>query len=190
MALPETVLTARLRLTAWTERDRDLLVELMTDPRVVRYVRDRRPWPVGFLDQRHRDVRDQWDRFGFGWRAIRRRRSRRRVGILAINRRSKHESPLATPAVELGWFLLPQAWGRGFATEAALAARDEVFAGVGADVVFARYQVDNTASGAVTRKLGLHHHHDHVDAHGHRHHVHLLTRAEWQQHCVATRGAE
>lgn len=179
MGLPDTLTTARLRLTAWTERDRDLLVELMTDPGVVRYVRNGQPWPAEFLDQRHRDVLEQWDRFGFGWRAIRRRRSGRRVGMLAINRRSVHESPLATPAVELGWFLLPRAWGRGFATEAARAARDEVFDGVGADLLFARYQVDNAASGAVMRKLGLRYHHDHDDFHGYRHHVHLLTRAQW-----------
>jgi RimJ/RimL family protein N-acetyltransferase len=179
VALPDTVTTARLRLTAWTEQDRDLLAELVTDPRVVRFVRDRQPWPVPFLDQRHRDVLEQWDSYGFGWRAIQRRDTAERVGLLAVNRRSVHESPLATPAVELGWFLVPRAWGQGFATEASRAARDEVFDGVGSDLLFARYQAGNTASGAVMRKLGLRYHHDHDDFHGYRHHVHLLTRAQW-----------
>jgi [ribosomal protein S5]-alanine N-acetyltransferase len=177
--LPDALTTARLQLTAWTEGDRDLLAELVTDPRVVRFVRNRLPWPVEFLEQRHRDVLEQWAAYGFGWRAILRRDNADRVGLLAINRRSVQESPLATPAVELGWFLVPRAWGLGFATEAARAARDEVFDAVGADLLFARYQVGNTASGAVMNKLGLRYQHDHDDAHGYRHHVHLLTRADW-----------
>lgn len=179
VTVPETLTTARLELTAWTDGDRDLLAELVADPRVVRFVRDRRPWPVEFSDQRHRDVLEQWANYGFGWRAIRRRDNADRVGLLAITRRSVQESPLATPAVELGWFLAPRAWGVGFATEAARAARDEVFDGVGADLLFARYQVGNAASGAVMGKLGLRYQHDHDDAHGYRHHVHVLTRTDW-----------
>lgn len=185
VALPETLTTARLRLTAWSCHDHDLLVELMTDPRVVGFVRNRQPWPAEFLDQRHRDVLEQWATYGFGWRAIQRRDNGDRVGLLATNRRTMHESPLATPAVELGWFLTPRAWGLGFATEAAAAARDEVFDGASADLLFARYQVGNAASGAVVRKLGLRYHHDHDDAHGYRHHVHLLTRQDW----LSTRAA-
>jgi RimJ/RimL family protein N-acetyltransferase len=179
VTLPDTVTTARLQLTVWTGADRDLLAELVTDLRVVRFVRDRRPWPVEFLEQRHRDALEQWTTRGFGWRAIQRRDNADRVGMLAITRRSASESPLATPAVELGWFLAPRAWGLGFATEAARAGRDEVFDEVGAELVFARYQVGNTASGAVMSKLGLRYQCEQDDAHGYRHHVHLLSRAEW-----------
>ena len=55
---------------------------------------------------------------------------------------------------EVGYWLTPDAWGRGYATEAARAVLDMAPA-LGIREVFARHYVDNPASGRVLRKLGF-----------------------------------
>ena len=59
-----------------------------------------------------------------------------------------------TPAVEIGWRLLPEHWGMGYATEAAQASLDYVFGTLGWQSVIHAILVGNTASVAVAEKLG------------------------------------
>lgn len=56
---------------------------------------------------------------------------------------------------EVLWSLHPDAWGQGFATEAARAALDFGFGTLGLATIFAVTRPDNTASQAVMKRLGL-----------------------------------
>ena len=56
--------------------------------------------------------------------------------------------------LELGYWLLPEVWGRGYATEAGAALRDRAFA-AGAPALRARHAADNAASARVLAKLGF-----------------------------------
>lgn len=58
------------------------------------------------------------------------------------------------PAREVGWGLKSSHWGRGYATEAAVAAMDFVFDRLGWDDVIHTIAPDNLASAAVARGLG------------------------------------
>jgi len=58
--------------------------------------------------------------------------------------------------VEIGWHLHPDAWGRGYATEAAQAVLDDAFSR-GLAKVLAVTHPDNRASQAVCRRLGMTH---------------------------------
>ncbi|MFC4224854.1 GNAT family N-acetyltransferase [Lysinibacter cavernae] len=60
-----------------------------------------------------------------------------------------------TPAVEIGWRLTPEAWGHGFATEAASAAIDIAFHSLGLDQVVSFTASQNTPSRAVMERLGM-----------------------------------
>ena len=55
---------------------------------------------------------------------------------------------------ELGYWITPDCWGRGYATEAARAAI-EIARMLGARRIAAGHFLDNPASGAVLRKLGF-----------------------------------
>jgi RimJ/RimL family protein N-acetyltransferase len=62
--------------------------------------------------------------------------------------------PDGWPGTEIGWGIVSDCWGRGYATEAALAAIDWVFDVLGWREVIHLIDVDNAASQAVARKLG------------------------------------
>ena len=56
---------------------------------------------------------------------------------------------------ELGYWLRPDCWGKGYATEAARAAVGFAFAGPRCDKLVAGHAEDNPASGRVLTKLGF-----------------------------------
>jgi len=68
------------------------------------------------------------------------------IGLHPVDDTSDHE---------LGYWLTPDAWGRGYATEAGQAMLDIARHALGLDRVVAGHFIDNPASGAVLRKLGF-----------------------------------
>jgi RimJ/RimL family protein N-acetyltransferase len=57
--------------------------------------------------------------------------------------------------VELGYWLTPEVWGRGYATEAGRAVLDLARHALGLTRVDSHHHADNPASGRVLRKLGF-----------------------------------
>lgn len=175
--MPTSLTTARLELTQWSDGDHDLLAGLVSDPVVMRYIRNRRPWTAEFTRRRHEEALEHWSAHGIGWLAIRWRDGGTPLGMVGLNHRRGDESVLGRPAIELGWILAQDAWGQGVATEAVRAARDLAFGH--ADVLYAQYQKGNDASGRIMTKVGMTHHADRTDSEGERTHVHVLTRTDW-----------
>ena len=62
---------------------------------------------------------------------------------------------LPSGEIEIGWHLHPDAWGHGYASEAARAVLDHAFAS-GLPRVLAVTHPDNRASQAVARRIGMH----------------------------------
>ena len=92
------------------------------------------------------------------------------------------------PGVEIGWRLLPEHVGKGYATEAATACLDQAFAGIGLDEIVSFCVETNAASEAVMLRLGFHRgadfDHPNVDPVAHpglvRHRAYHLARNEWR----------
>ena len=55
---------------------------------------------------------------------------------------------------EIGWTLMPAAWGKGYATEAGLAARAHAYDVLGWNTAISQIDQSNEASKAVARRLG------------------------------------
>ncbi len=68
----------------------------------------------------------------------------------------RRRGALCPSEVEVGWHLHPDAWGNGYATEAATAAVTDAFAR-GLERVIAVTHLDNHASQAVCRRLDMRH---------------------------------
>jgi RimJ/RimL family protein N-acetyltransferase len=149
----ETVDTERLRLERWGDRHTGALVAMNREPEVVRFLTG------GVLlsedASRAQSVRiaEHWERFGFGLWAVVDRASGVTAGFTGLSH------PLWFPAeaefVEVGWRLHPDAWGRGFATEAGFAALDIGFGALGLDRIVSYIHIDNAPSRAVSQRLGM-----------------------------------
>jgi RimJ/RimL family protein N-acetyltransferase len=63
--------------------------------------------------------------------------------------------PEILPAVEVGWRLGNQFWGRGYATEAGAEWVRHGFDVLALDEIVSIYEPDNIASGAVMKRLGF-----------------------------------
>jgi RimJ/RimL family protein N-acetyltransferase len=117
--IPPTVETPRLRLRPHVVEDLDACTSLWADPEIVRYVGNR-PSTREDAWARILRYRGHWELLGHGFWAITDRATGAFVGEtgLADFRRGLHPDL----GIEAGWALVPEAQGRGYATEAVSAA--------------------------------------------------------------------
>jgi RimJ/RimL family protein N-acetyltransferase len=128
-----------------------------------------------------------WAANGFGWWVVERRADGAFLGIAGLLRPS-FESHF-TPCVEIGWRLSAEAWGHGYATEAARASLRHGFEAVTPrlDEIVAFTVPGNVRSRRVMDRLGMRH--DPADDFDHpklpeghplrRHLLYRLSRAAW-----------
>jgi len=142
--------TARLTLRTATLDDAELLVELNSDPEVMRYLNGGEPTPREFITD---EVIPSWLGFyergeGLGYWLAERRADGEFLGWF-------HFRPGAGEGVELGYRLRRPAWGQGYATEGSLALISKGFTELGVTRVFAHTMAVNAGSRRVLEKCGL-----------------------------------
>jgi RimJ/RimL family protein N-acetyltransferase len=145
--------TERLVLRRFTGDDIDHLVELDSDPEVMRFINGGRPTP---RDEIENDVLPgflgYYERYaGYGFWAAVERSTGRFIGWFHF--RPAKEAP--PDEVELGYRLRRSAWHKGYATEGSRALIDNGFAELGVQRVVAFTMVVNVASRRVMEKAGL-----------------------------------
>ncbi len=178
--------TERLVLRRFTDDDVDNLVELDSDPDVMRFINGGRPTP------RHEIVSDvlpafldYYGRFaGYGFWAAVEKATGGFVGWFHF-RPMKGADP---DEVELGYRLRKSAWGKGFATEGSRALIQNGFAQLGVRRVVASTMVVNVGSRRVMEKAGLKFvrafHQpwpDKIEGEEHGDVEYALLRSEWEQ---------
>ncbi len=146
--------TTRLRLRPFTTGDLDAHLALYSDPAVTRYLGGG-PFVGGHVrDRSERAVYrfvTHWAKHGFGVWAVEDRGDGRLIGQCGLNTLDA----IGSDDVEILWALERVCWGRGLATEAAVAALHHAFETVGLARVVALAQPGNRASLRVMDKLGL-----------------------------------
>ncbi|WP_249998758.1 GNAT family N-acetyltransferase [Actinoplanes sp. M2I2] len=154
-----TIASNRLRLRPWRDEDADFLLDLESRWEVVRFLGARPTTMSNRVDAlasiaRRRAI----DHPIHGIWAITTAPDGGLVGNVLLKPIPRSSgAPVDGPAeVEIGWHLHPDAWGRGYATEAAAAVLDDAFSR-GLAWVFAVTHPDNHASQAVCRRLGMTH---------------------------------
>ncbi|HEU0154939.1 MAG TPA: GNAT family N-acetyltransferase [Stellaceae bacterium] len=143
--------TARLLLRPWEDDDVAAFIELSADPAVVEFLS-----PLSGPGEAEAWVgraRDHWRAHGFGQWVVEIPGEARFIGVVGL-RRIAYEAHF-TPAVEVAWRLARAHWGRGFAVEAARAALDYGFGGLGLDEIVAVTTPSNLRSRRVMERLGM-----------------------------------
>lgn len=178
----DQVMTDRLRLRPWHDRDRARYAEMNADPIVMRY-------EPALLTRRESDAQADEinsllsDRGGLGMFASELCETNEVIGFTAVV--AVDFDAHFAPATEIGWRLIPSVWRRGYATEAARALAKRTFEMLRLPEIVAFSVADNARSRAVMRRLGMTH--EHADDFDHpeieagsplRHHVLYRLKAE------------
>jgi RimJ/RimL family protein N-acetyltransferase len=158
--------TPRLVLRPWSEDDLGGLRELTRRTSVMRHVGARVALTGEQTEQEHAAKLAHWHEHGFGARAATLRETDEWIGYAVLQHPRPDVVELQSSEVEIGWLLLPFAWGRGYATEAAGALLGEGFERLELDRIVARYQPANTASARIMEKIGMQFERNTVDRHG------------------------
>lgn len=147
--------TERLLLRPWTAEDVALLAALSSNPRVTRYIGLGQTWTALKAITVSDRALDHWREHGFGWRVVIEVSSGAEIGLMALNLMGAGTAGLDPDEHEIGWWLSPERWGHGYATEGARAVADDAFASLGAPHLTARVRPENAASIEVARAVGM-----------------------------------
>ena len=144
--------TDRLILRAYRKEDREAFAALNGDPLVG-------AWLGGVIDRAASDA--MLDRInahiashGFGVWGVTRKADDRIIGFCGLSTVKAGALPVG-PAVEMGWRLVPQAWGSGLASEGAAAVLAWGWANLDVADIIAFTATTNLASQGVMRKIGM-----------------------------------
>ena len=147
----DELVTNRLLLRGWRPEDVESLARINSDPRVAEWLG--RALDAVETAQRVVAFNDHWKEHGFGPWAV----EERATGRLAGRTGFVHwDDWTASPHdAEIGWTFAPDVWGRGYATEAALAAVDWARTRPRLRKIISITRPDNVRSRRVMEKIGL-----------------------------------
>jgi RimJ/RimL family protein N-acetyltransferase len=178
--------TDRLLLRRFTEADVDNLVELDSDPEVMRFINGGRPTS---REEVRNDILPAflayYQRFaGYGfWAAV-----EKSTGEFLGWFHFRPPPDADVDDVELGYRLRRSAWGKGYATEGSRGLIRKGFTELGVQRVFAETMAVNLASRRVMEKAGLRlvrtFHQpwpDHIDGEEHGDVEYALRKADWER---------
>lgn len=141
-----TLETARLLLRPTALEDLDGFATLIGDPESARFIGGVKPRSMAW--QAMSAMAGSWVLQGFSLFSVIEKATGRWVG------RVGPWKPEGWPGPEIGWALLREYWGRGYATEATAATMDWAFEHLGWTEIIHSIAPDNTASQQVAIRLG------------------------------------
>lgn len=146
----EPIETPRLRLRRYVDGEEHLIFRLMSDPLVMRY------YPTLYDRERSRRdlllILDSYEKFGYSLFAVESKEDGAYLGQVGL---LHWDDVDAREDVEIAYMLLPEHWGRGYASEAAQACRDWAFSELEIDRVVSFIDVNNASSIAVAVRNGM-----------------------------------
>lgn len=138
--------TERLLLRVPRIEDFERYAELFGDAEATRYIGGQLPRAAAW--RRFLQMPGAWSVQGFAMFSVVEKTSGRWLGQAGPWR------PDGWPGNEVGWSFHPDAWGRGYAIEAAVAATGWAFANLGWDDIIHCIDPDNAPSQRVAQRLG------------------------------------
>lgn len=141
--------TPRLFLRQFTETDAPLILELNSDPEIVKYVHE----PTLKTEEQAREILidiilPQYKNNLGRW-AIQVKETNEFIGWCGLKYRPELNE------IDLGYRLMQKAWGKGYATEAAQQTLDHGFNVLNLQLITGRAHIENIASIKVLEKIGM-----------------------------------
>jgi len=171
--------TERLLLEPLDESRLEEFLALTADPDTMRYWAPGGPFPREVAERNFAASLARLREHGFGRRWIVAKENGAGLGFTDTKYFGQSCDDVSPLEVEIGWMLTPAFWGRGYATEAARAVRDEAFARLTLNSIVAVHHPANAASGRIMEKLGMAFERDVVARNGWPSRLYRLTREQW-----------
>jgi RimJ/RimL family protein N-acetyltransferase len=151
--MPPVIETPRLRLRGHAPADLDVCAAMWGDAQVTRFIGGR-PFSREEVWARILRYAGHWQWMKYGFWAIEEKASRVFVGEAGFAEFHRQLHPPLTGIPEIGWAFVPQAHGKGYATEAVSAIVEWGDAHFGNLRTACMIQPDNAASIRVAQKCG------------------------------------
>ncbi len=176
--------TDRLLLRKWIEQDLAILAVLNSDPEVMKYL------PALLSREESKAMAEKCKSLiserGWGFWAVEQKSSGKFIGFVGLHT-SKSNLPFS-PCVEIGWRLLKDCWGKGYATEAAQEALVFAFNTLKLKEVVSFTAISNSRSRSVMDRLGFSNTHQNFEHPGLKkshllsaHVLYKITKQEWRE---------
>ncbi len=151
-----TIKTKRLILRPWQESDWEPFATLNADAKVMEYF----PSPLSKenSDNLARQIQKKMEERGYGLWAVTIPEVADFIGFIGLNNEDNLSFPAHfTPAIEIGWRLASQHWGKGYATEGAQAVLTYAFETLKLKEIVSFTATQNMRSRRIMEKIGMHH---------------------------------
>jgi len=145
--------TKRLRLRTWDDEDEFRFYDVMNTPPVMRWLgglQSPEEWNAGY-----RRIRDYQRDLGFTFWIVERKADAEILGFCGLKRANAPGADAIAGDVEIGWRLREEAWGHGYAKEAAINSLDLAFDRFRAPDVVAVTALGNLPSQGLMVRLGM-----------------------------------
>jgi len=146
--------TNRLIMRPFEETDAEGLFLLDSNPEVMKYVGGVVSTEIEQSRQMIEFIQNQYKENGVGRLAVIEKSSNILIGWSGLKYLTKEINGMKN-VYELGYRFLPKYWGKGYATETAIAALSYAFNEIKTDIVYAMAVTENAGSNHVLRKLGF-----------------------------------
>ncbi|MBT2188769.1 GNAT family N-acetyltransferase [Sphingobium nicotianae] len=146
--------TERLLLRTEAPGDRTVWLKHMNNDAVMAHLGG--PVPSDRVHESFRRRAEGWAKHGFSFMMLERRNDRCLIGHCGLSTIDTHEAPAALRGQpQIGWALREDAWGQGYAREAAQAVLALAFGRFGITTLFGQTSQGNRASWGLMEKLGM-----------------------------------
>lgn len=143
--------TERLVLRDWQKEDLTIFVRMNQDPRVMEYFLK----PLTEEESRnfYERIQREIEEYGYGLFAVEVKISGEFIGYIGLHH-TTFEADFC-PCIEIGWRLCAEAWGKGYATEGAMACLDYAFGSLQVPELYSFTSLPNRRSERVMQKIGM-----------------------------------
>jgi RimJ/RimL family protein N-acetyltransferase len=171
--------TERLRLEPLDLSRLEEFVALTADPDTMRYWAPGGAFGPDVAERNFGASLARVQEYGFGRRWIVAKENGAGLGFTDTKYFGPSWDDVSPDEVEIGWMLAPAAWGRGYATEAGSAIRDEAFDRLELESIVAVHHPAHATSRGVIEKLGMTFERDVVTRSGWPYRLYRPTWEQW-----------
>ncbi len=142
--------TRRLKTRCWEYADIDIAQQLWGDPAVTQFIDVRDSLTLTEVNEKLLQQIKLQERYGMQYWILIEKQTGHEIGCCGLRPYNLEHNVL-----EIGFHIMQNYWGNGFATEAARGAIDYAFTVLKCPKIFAGHNPRNTASKKIIEKLGF-----------------------------------